>query len=71
MDQTTLEKISINTIRRLFFNTTTVNTPARSLLMKGVGSVIRPTAKDEQGDYLDESRTYNLNLPADPPAKDY
>ena len=55
--------------RTLFFYTAKVNTLAIALEMVGVGSQDAYTAKDEKGNYLDGSKNYKLNLPANPPAK--
>jgi hypothetical protein len=57
--------------RTLFFYCATVNTPAMVLKMVGVGSQYAMAAKDKDGSYLDGSKTYKLNIPADPPAKDF
>ena len=57
--------------RTLFFYTAKVNTLAIPLEMVGVGSQYAYTAKDEKGNYLDGSKNYKLNLPANPPAKDF
>jgi hypothetical protein len=57
--------------RTIFFYTATVNTPAMALKMVGVGSQYAMTAKDKDGNYLDGSRNYKLNIPADVPAKDF
>jgi len=57
--------------RTLFFYTATVNTPAMVLKMVGVGSQYAYTTKDKDGNYLDGGKTYKLNIPADPPAKDF
>jgi hypothetical protein len=39
--------------------------------MVGVGSQYAFGDKDHDGDYLDGAKTYRLNIPADPPAKDF
>jgi len=57
--------------RTLFFYTATVNTPAMVLRMVGVGSQYAYTVEDKDGNYLDGGNTYKLNIPADPPAKDF
>ncbi|MFL7891648.1 MAG: DUF1254 domain-containing protein [Anaerolineales bacterium] len=57
--------------RTLFFYLATVNTPAMSLKMIGVGSQYAAAAKDQDGNYLDGSKNYRLNIPAEPPAKDF
>lgn len=57
--------------RTLFFYVATVNTPAMALKMVGVGSQYAGAYKDKEGNYLDGSKNYKLNIPADPPAKDF
>lgn len=57
--------------RTLFFYCATVNTPAMALKMVGVGSQYALASKDKDGNYLDGSKSYKLNIPADPPAKDF
>jgi hypothetical protein len=57
--------------RTLFFYVATVNTPAMALKMVGVGSQYAINAKDKDGNYLDGSKNYKLNIPANVPAKDF
>jgi hypothetical protein len=57
--------------RTYFFYMATVNTPAMALKMVGVGSQYATLDVDRSGDYLDGSKNYRLNLPANPPAKDF
>lgn len=57
--------------RTYFFYMATVNTPAMALKMVGVGSQYALVGKDRDGDYLDGAKSYRLNIPADPPAKDF
>ena len=57
--------------RTLFFYAATVNTPAMVLEMVGVGSQYAIIAKDKDGNYLDGSKNYKLNIPANAPAKDF
>ncbi len=57
--------------RTYFFYMATVNTPAMALKMVGVGSQYAIGDKDRDGNYLDGARAYRLNIPADPPAKDF
>lgn len=57
--------------RTYFFYFATVNTPAMALKMVGVGSQYGFLAVDRDGNYLDGSRSYRLNIPADAPAKDF
>jgi hypothetical protein len=57
--------------RTLFFYVATVNTPAMAMKMVGVGSQYAINAKDRDGNYLDGSKRYKLNIPANPPAKDF
>ena len=55
--------------RTLFFYLATVNTPAMALELPGVGSQYAFSARDSSGAYLDGSKTYKLNIPANPPAQ--
>jgi len=57
--------------RTLFFYGATVNTPAMVLKMVGKGSQYAYAATDADGNYLDGSKTYNLNIPANVPAADF
>ena len=57
--------------RTLFFYFATVNTPAMVLEIPGVGSNYAQAAKDKDGNYLDGSKSYKLNIPANVPAKDF
>jgi hypothetical protein len=57
--------------RTLFFYLATVNTPAMALKMVGVGSQYACNAKDKDGNYLDGSKNYKLNIPVNVPAKDF
>lgn len=57
--------------RTLFFYQATVNTPAMTLKMVGKGSQYAYAVTDSNGDYLDGSKTYKLNIPANVPAKDF
>ncbi|MCW1923900.1 DUF1254 domain-containing protein [Luteolibacter arcticus] len=57
--------------RTLFFYQATVNTPAMVLKIPGVGSQYAYTEQDTEGSYLDGSKHYRLNIPANVPAKDF
>lgn len=57
--------------RTFFFYMATVNTPAMVLKMVGRGSQYAYATTDANGDYLDGSKNYTLNIPADVPAKDF
>ncbi len=57
--------------RTEFFYFATVNTPAMTKKLVGKGSQYAWGALDANGDYLDGSKTYKLNLPKDPPAKKF
>jgi len=57
--------------RTYFFYMATVNTPAMALKMVGVGSQYAALDVDRDGNYLDGAKNYRLNIPADPPAKDF
>jgi hypothetical protein len=57
--------------RTLFFYQATVNTPAMSLKIPGIGSNYAYTERDSQGDYLDGAKNYKLTIPANVPAKNF
>jgi hypothetical protein len=57
--------------RTLFFYVATVNTPAMALKMIGRGSQYALVDKDRNGEFLDGSKHYKLNIPANVPAKDF
>lgn len=57
--------------RTEFFYFATVNTPAMAMKLVGKGSQYAWGALDQNGDYLDGSNTYRLNLPADAPAENF
>ena len=57
--------------RTLFFYQATVNTPAMVVKMVGKGSQYAYATTDKNGDYLDGSKNYTLNIPADVPAADF
>ncbi len=57
--------------RTAFFYQATVNTPAMVQKMVGKGSQYAVVATDSKRNYLDGSKTYKLNIPANVPAKDF
>lgn len=57
--------------RAEFFYFATVNTPAMTWKLIGKGSQYAWGALDADGDYLDGSKNYRLNLPKDAPAKNF
>ena len=57
--------------RAQFFYFATVNTPAMTWKLIGKGSQYAWGALDAAGDFLDGSKTYRLNLPAEAPAKNF
>lgn len=57
--------------RTMFFYQATVNTPAMVLKMVGKGSQYAIATVDKNGEYLDGSKTYKLNIPTNAPAKDF
>ena len=57
--------------RTYFFYVATVNTPAMAARMIGRGSQYALADMDNDGNYLYGDKTYRLNIPADPPAKDF
>jgi hypothetical protein len=57
--------------RSHFFYFATVNTPAIVWKLIGKGSQYAIGYRDAEGDYLDGSKAYRMNLPADPPAEKF
>lgn len=57
--------------RSMFFYTATMVTPAMSRKMVGVGSQYGYSANDAQGLSLDGGKTYKINIPANPPVKNF
>ena len=57
--------------RVLFHYMATVITPAMVNKMVGAGSQYALLNVDKKGEYMDGSKTYKLNIPADVPAKDF
>jgi hypothetical protein len=57
--------------RSMYFYFATVNTPAIEWKLIGKGSQYAWGYLDANGDYLDGSKTYKLNMPKDPPAKQF
>ena len=57
--------------RTMFFYAYTGVTPAMVLKMVGVGSQYAIAALDSENDYLDGGKNYKLNIPANPPAKNF
>ena len=57
--------------RTLCFYMGTVNTPAMVVKMVGKGSQYAINATDSNGNYLDGSKNYKLNMPKNVPAKDF
>ena len=57
--------------RTLYFYFATVNTPAITLKMVGLGSQYGYANRDKDANYLDGSNNYTLNIPANVPAKDF
>ena len=57
--------------RTAFFYGYTLNTPAMVLKMVGAGSQYACAAVDSDGNYLDGSKNYRLDIPANVPAKDF
>ena len=55
--------------RTHFYYFATVNTPAMAMKLIGAGSQYAWGYLDSEGDYLDGSKTYRLNLPKDPPVE--
>ena len=57
--------------RTMFFYAYTVVTPAMAVKMVGVGSQYGIAALDSENNYLDGGQNYKLNIPANPPAKNF
>ena len=57
--------------RTYFFYIATVNTPAMALEMVGKGSQYAVIDKASDGEFLEGSRTYKLNIPAPVPVLDF
>lgn len=57
--------------RTMFFYQATVNTPAMVWKMVGVGSQYALAVLDKEGNYLDGSKNYRLNIPGNVPVKDF
>ena len=57
--------------RTYFFYIATVNTPAMALKMVGKGSQYAVCDREKEGDFLDGSLNYRLNVPANVPAADF
>lgn len=66
-----LDGVSIQDIRAAFHFYATGITPAMALKKVGKGSQYAFTYVDSNGNPLDGSRTYKVNVPADVPAKDF
>ena len=57
--------------RTMFFYLATVNTPAMMKKMVGLGSQYAFASTDRDRNYLDGSKNYKVNIPANAPAKDF
>jgi len=57
--------------RTMFFYAYTGVTPAMVLKIPGVGSQYAIAAVDSEDNYLDGAKSYKLNIPANPPAKNF
>jgi hypothetical protein len=55
----------------MFFYGYTGITPAMALKMVGIGSQYAVAALDSEDNYLDGAKSYKLNIPANPPAKNF
>jgi hypothetical protein len=66
-----LDGVSLQNIRAAFHFYATGITPAMALKIVGKGSQYAFTYLDSNGDPLDGSKTYKVNVPADVPAKDF
>lgn len=66
-----LDGITLHDFRSSFHFYATGITPAMALKIVGKGSQYAFTYRDADGNALDGSKTYKLNVPANPPAKDF
>jgi len=57
--------------RTLFYYFATINTPAMAMKLIGKGSQYAWGYLDSDGNYLDGSKTYKLNIPKDAPAEKF
>lgn len=57
--------------RAIFFYMATVNTPAMAAKIPGKGSQYAINHMDSSGQPLDGAQNYSVNIPANPPAKDF
>jgi hypothetical protein len=57
--------------RTLFYYFATINTPAMAMKLIGKGSQYAWGYLDADGNYLDGSKTYKLNIPKDAPARKF
>jgi hypothetical protein len=57
--------------RTLFYYFATINTPAMAMKLIGKGSQYAWGYLDADGNYLDGSKTYKLNIPTDAPAEKF
>jgi len=55
---------------RMFYYATVI-TPAMAMKMVGIGSQYGVNFRDADGNYLDGSKNYKLNIPANPPVKTF
>ncbi|MDW3222807.1 MAG: DUF1254 domain-containing protein [Paracoccaceae bacterium] len=66
-----LDGVTLQDFRASFHFYATGITPAMALKIVGKGSQYALTYRDSDGNALDGSKTYKLNVPANPPAKDF
>lgn len=57
--------------RTMFYYAATVDTPAMTVAMPGVGSQYAAANLDSKGNVLEGGKTYRLRVPANVPAKDF
>ena len=57
--------------RTSFYYFATINTPAMAMKLVGAGSQYAWGYLDSNGNYLDGSKTYRMNIPKDPPAEKF
>lgn len=66
-----LDGVTLQDFRTAFHFYATGITPAMAVKAVGKGSQYALTYRDSDGNALDGSKTYKMNVPADPPAEDF
>jgi hypothetical protein len=58
-------------LRTIYHYQAATVTPAMASVQEGIGSAYLSVCRDQKEEYLDGARSYRLNVPADPPAKQF